>query len=43
MKGETDRTLQVKGTNKVDKAEFRCKVTNAAGHVYSKTVKLRLK
>ena len=43
MKGETDRTLQVKGTSKVDKAEFRCKVTNAAGHVYSKTVKLRLK
>ena len=43
MKGETDRTLQVKATSKVDKAEFRCKVTNAAGHVYSKTVKLRLK
>ena len=40
IEGATDKTLEVRGTPKRDKSVYRCKVYNAAGQVYTDTVKL---
>ena len=42
-KNGTGATLNVKVTKKMNGYQYRCKVYNAAGSVYSKTVKLKVK
>jgi hypothetical protein len=43
VKGGTKATLKVKAKKTMNKYKYRCKITNEAGSVYTKTVTLKVK